>query len=120
MISPTFAVSHNSILGPIPSSMEKMDSLDVLVLRNNRLNGSLPVSLGNLKELQTVYISDNKLEGEVSHFHFSNLTRLSSFYASNKSSIALRVSSNWISPLQPLYLELRSCLIELYSFIPKQ
>ncbi|WCJ39082.1 receptor like protein 28 [Euphorbia peplus] len=94
-----FHVFDNSISGSIPFSFGELESLVVLGLSNNRLNGSLPISFGNLKELETVLISSNKLKGEVSHLHFANLTRLSHFEATGND-IALRVTSEWIPPLQ--------------------
>ncbi|WCJ39051.1 Receptor-like protein EIX2 [Euphorbia peplus] len=103
----TFRISYNSISGSIPLSLGEMTSLSDLDLSNNRLNGSLPVSFGKLSKLERVDISGNKLEGEVSHLHFTNLTRLYIFIASGNN-IALRVTPNWIPPLQLEVLELGS------------
>ncbi|WCJ39059.1 Receptor-like protein EIX2 [Euphorbia peplus] len=102
-----FYMDDNLISGPIPLSFGELNSLKYLNLGNNRLNGSLPESFGNLKELEIVYIDYNNLEGEVSDPHFANLTRLSYFVASGNN-IALRVSSNWIPPVQLEELGLRS------------
>ncbi|WCJ39093.1 disease resistance family protein / LRR family protein [Euphorbia peplus] len=107
----TFRIPRNVISGSIPLSFGELKSLVMLDIQNNILNGSLPVSFGNLKELEYVDISDNELEGEVSHLHFENLTRLNLFRASDNNNISLRVSSNWIPPLQLQYLGLRSWLI---------
>ncbi|WCJ39036.1 Receptor-like protein EIX2 [Euphorbia peplus] len=61
-----------------------------------------------MHSLEYVDLTNNRLKGEVSHLHFANLTRLSSFFASRNNNIALKVSPNWIPPLQLQYLTLGS------------
>ncbi|XP_065866594.1 receptor-like protein EIX2 [Euphorbia lathyris] len=96
-----FKVSDNSISAPIPLSIGEMVSLESIDLSNNTFNGTLPESFGDLKNLEIVYISSNELHGEVSHLHFSNLTRLVVFSASEMGkNVSLRVSSDWIPPLR--------------------
>ncbi|WCJ39072.1 hypothetical protein M5689_020093 [Euphorbia peplus] len=107
-----FDISSNYISGPVPLSLGDRNSLEILDLSSNRLNGTgtLPESLGNLSELEELDISNNnKLEGEISDLHFENLTKLTHFGAFGMGkNIALRVSSDWIPPLQLQTLQLGS------------
>ncbi|CAN6557528.1 unnamed protein product [Malus baccata var. baccata] len=51
--------------GPIPSSLGKITSLQVLDLSFNSLNGSIPETLGQLTSLQTLNVNSNSLSGKV-------------------------------------------------------
>ncbi|WCJ39078.1 Receptor-like protein EIX1 [Euphorbia peplus] len=80
-------------------------------ISQNSISGPIPLSLGQMNSLEGVLLENNRLEGEVSDIHFANLTRLSYFTAFGND-ISLRVSSNWIPPCHQLqYLLLRSCHI---------
>ncbi|XP_030933504.1 receptor-like protein EIX2 [Quercus lobata] len=98
---------HNSISGPLPLSLGSLSSLTHLDLSNNLFNGTVPQNFGQLSKLDTLYIDSNMLEGVVSKSHFSNLTRLSEFYAFGNR-LTLNVSHDWIPPFQLEYLSLRS------------
>ncbi|XP_022760163.1 LRR receptor-like serine/threonine-protein kinase FLS2 [Durio zibethinus] len=90
-------LSRNSISGPIPSSIGKLSSLKVLDVSYNRLNATLPQSLGQLGNLEDLDVSYNVLEGNISETHFSNLTRLKFFWASNNL-LTFKPNPSWIPP----------------------
>ncbi|RXI00593.1 hypothetical protein DVH24_000827 [Malus domestica] len=75
------------------------------------LAGPIPVSLGNLSCLEELIIHNNSLEGVVSEVHFTNLTRLSNFYA-DENSLTLKTSPNWVPPFQLSILRLGSWRLE--------
>ncbi|KAM3682274.1 hypothetical protein ACJW31_12G060500 [Castanea mollissima] len=72
---------NNSISGPFPLSLGNLSSLTMLDLSYNLFNGTVPQNFGQLSKLELLYIESNMLEGVVSKSHFSNLTRLNTFYA---------------------------------------
>ncbi|KAM4085111.1 hypothetical protein ACJW30_10G002100 [Castanea mollissima] len=97
---------NNSISGPIPWSIGNLSSLRSLNLETNQINGTLP-HFGHLSKLESLSIYSNMLEGVVSEVHFTNLTRLTSLYAS-QNRLTLKVSLDWIPPFQLQYLVLGS------------
>ena len=98
---------NNSISGPLPVSLGSLSSLTGLDLSNNLFNGTIPQNFWQLSKLDTLYIESNMLEGVVSKSHFSNLTRLNTFYAFGNR-LTLNVSRNWIPSFQLKQLNLRS------------
>jgi Leucine-rich repeat (LRR) protein len=101
---------NNSISGPIPMSLGNHSSLRILDLAYNQFNGTLPQNFGQLSKLKTLFIESNMLEGVVSEVHFSNLTKLSEFYAFGNQ-LTLEVSHDWIPPFQIRELSLRSWIL---------
>jgi hypothetical protein len=65
-------LSHNSLTGPIPSTMGNLSSLQVVNLSQNKLNGTLPVELSNLPSLQIFDVSHNMLTGDLPNSRFFN------------------------------------------------
>ncbi|XP_022746281.1 LRR receptor-like serine/threonine-protein kinase GSO1 [Durio zibethinus] len=100
-------LSRNSISGPIPFSIGKLPSLKLLDVSYNQLNATLPKSLGQLRNLEHLDISNNMLEGNLSEMHFSNLTRLRLFWASNNM-ITFKPNPSWIPPFHCESIELRN------------
>ncbi|KAK3199698.1 hypothetical protein Dsin_023113 [Dipteronia sinensis] len=105
----TLDLSENYISGPIPSSIVELSSLKKLDLSENSISGPIPSSIGELSSLETVYLSNNKLNGTLSQIHFSNLTRLVHFEASDNSLIVVKLNSDWVPPFQLWSFSLRSC-----------
>ncbi|KAF6987653.1 hypothetical protein CFC21_005276 [Triticum aestivum] len=56
-------LGHNSLSGPIPSSIGAVADLTHLDLSNNGLNGSIPTSLGNCTKLRTLALASNQITG---------------------------------------------------------
>ncbi|XP_022746304.1 probably inactive leucine-rich repeat receptor-like protein kinase At3g28040 [Durio zibethinus] len=100
-------LSRNSISGPIPFSIGKLPSLKLLDVSYNQLNATLPQSLGQLRNLEHLDISNNMLEGNLSEMHFSKLTRLRLFWASNNL-ITFKPNPSWIPPFHCESIELRN------------
>ncbi|XP_022746288.1 LRR receptor-like serine/threonine-protein kinase GSO2 [Durio zibethinus] len=100
-------LSRNSISGPIPFSIGKLPSLKLLDVSCNQLNATLPQSLGQLRNLEHLDISNNMLEGNLSEMHFSKLTRLRLFWASNNM-ITFKPNPSWIPPFHCESIELRN------------
>ncbi|XP_022746292.1 leucine-rich repeat receptor-like protein kinase PXC2 [Durio zibethinus] len=93
------SLSGNSISGPIPFSIGKLSSLKFLYVAKNRLNATLPQSLGQLGNLEHLDVSNNMLEGNISEMFFSNLLRLTVFWASNNM-LTFKPNPSWIPPFQ--------------------
>ena len=59
-------LSHNQIVGPIPTSIgDQMPNLQFLYLNHNLINDSLPLSFCKLKNLTEVDLSNNEFSGMV-------------------------------------------------------
>ncbi|XP_022746341.1 LRR receptor-like serine/threonine-protein kinase GSO1 [Durio zibethinus] len=101
------SLSGNFISGPIPFSIGKLSSLKFLDVLNNRLNATLPQSLGQLGNLEHLDVCNNMLEGHISEMHFSNLTRLRFFRASNNM-LTFKPNPSWIPPFHCESIELRN------------
>ncbi|KAG8371580.1 hypothetical protein BUALT_Bualt13G0102800 [Buddleja alternifolia] len=100
-------LSRNSLSGPIPNNLGKLSSLSDLRLEYNKLTGNLPESVGQLFNLEMLFITDNMLQGVVTETHFSNLTKLSYFSAS-ENHLTLKVNPDWIPPFKLKSIQLRS------------
>ncbi|KAK9288287.1 hypothetical protein L1049_016738 [Liquidambar formosana] len=98
-------LSYNNFDGQLPSSLSKLEKLNVLVLSDNHFSGSIPSWFGNLTQMSSLFLSSNILSGQIpsslsklhqlkffgltkNHFNGSipawlgNLTRMSSLYFS--------------------------------------
>ncbi|XP_009758235.1 receptor-like protein EIX2 [Nicotiana sylvestris] len=95
----------NSRSNFLPAGLRNSFSLTQLGLGNNKLTGTLPESLGQLSMLEWFDISNNRLEGVVTENHFTNLTKLEYFKASDNN-LTLGVSQNWIPSFQALDIEI--------------
>ncbi|XP_048443255.1 receptor-like protein EIX2 [Pyrus x bretschneideri] len=100
-------LSDNNFSGHLSDQLRIFKNLRILDLSNNSISGPIPVSLGNLSLLEELVIDHNSFEGVVSEVHFTNLTRLSTFYA-NKNSLTLKTSPDWVPPFQLFRLSLSS------------
>ncbi|XP_022760161.1 LRR receptor-like serine/threonine-protein kinase GSO1 [Durio zibethinus] len=99
-------VSYNQLTGPLP--VGELSSLKLLDVSNNQLNATLPQSLGQLGNLEHLDVSNNMLEGNISEMHFSNLTRLRIFRASNNM-LTFKPNPSWIPPFHCENIELGNC-----------
>ncbi|XP_065868271.1 receptor-like protein EIX2 [Euphorbia lathyris] len=104
---PSLTLDSCELSGQLTHDLNYFRNLITFYISYNSISGPIPLSLGEMNSLKRVDLSNNKLEGEVSHLHFAKLTRLVDFDASGNN-IALRVSSNWIPPLQLQILGLGS------------
>ncbi|KAB2620405.1 leucine-rich repeat receptor-like protein CLAVATA2 [Pyrus ussuriensis x Pyrus communis] len=100
-------LSDNNFSGFLSDQLRIFKNLRILDLSNNSISGLIPVSLGNLSLLKELFIDHNSFEGVVSEVHFTNLTRLSTFYA-NENSLTLKTSPDWVPPFQLSILSLCS------------
>ncbi|KAB2620407.1 leucine-rich repeat receptor-like protein CLAVATA2 [Pyrus ussuriensis x Pyrus communis] len=100
-------LSYNNFSGHLSDQLRIFKNLRSLDLSNNSISGLIPVSLGNLSLLEELVIDHNSFEGVVSEVHFTNLTRLSTFYA-NENSLTLKTSPDWVPPFQLSTLSLSS------------
>ncbi|KAL6963713.1 hypothetical protein U1Q18_034718 [Sarracenia purpurea var. burkii] len=58
-------LSHNALLGKVPSAIGDFSSLRVLNLYRNSLKGGIPASIGDLKALDILDLSENRLNGSI-------------------------------------------------------
>ncbi|XP_026432391.1 probable leucine-rich repeat receptor-like protein kinase At1g35710 [Papaver somniferum] len=60
-------LSYNMFVGRIDNfaNLGNMESLETLVLSNNRLGGSIPESLGKLRQLRTLKVAKNGFAGSI-------------------------------------------------------
>ncbi|KAB2620439.1 leucine-rich repeat receptor-like protein CLAVATA2 [Pyrus ussuriensis x Pyrus communis] len=100
-------LSDNNFSGHLSDQLGIFKNLRNLHLSNNSISGPIPVSLGNLSLLEELFIDHNSFEGVVSEVHFTNLTRLSTFFA-NENSLTLKTSPDWVPPFQLSILRLSS------------
>ncbi|KAG2549803.1 hypothetical protein PVAP13_9KG259500 [Panicum virgatum] len=64
-LSKALNISHNRLTSQIPSSLGKLQNLEVLDLSKNSLSGSIPSQLSNMVSLLVVNISFNELSGQL-------------------------------------------------------
>ncbi|CAN6543223.1 unnamed protein product [Malus baccata var. baccata] len=100
-------LSGNNFSGHLSDQLGIFKNLRRLYLSNNSISGLIPVSLGNLSLLEELVIDHNLFEGVVYEAHFTNLTRLDTFYA-NENSLTLKTSPDWVPPFQLSTLSLSS------------
>ncbi|TQD86056.1 hypothetical protein C1H46_028395 [Malus baccata] len=100
-------LSDNNFSGHLFDQLGIFENLRTLDLSNNSISGIIPVSLGNLSLLEELVIDHNLFEDVVSEAHFTNLTRLVTFYA-NENSLTLKTSPDWVPPFQLSTLGLSS------------
>ncbi|CAN6678523.1 unnamed protein product [Malus baccata var. baccata] len=100
-------LSSNNFSGHLSDQLGIFKNLRMLYLSSNSISGLIPVSLGNLSLLEELVIDHNLFEGVVSEAHFTNLTRLDTFYA-NENSLTLKTSPDWVPPFQLSMLSLSS------------
>lgn len=58
-------LSNNSLIGGLPSEIDKLVRLKLLNLAKNELSGSLPDQLNRLSNLEYLDLSNNKFTGEI-------------------------------------------------------
>ncbi|XWS08181.1 hypothetical protein CRYUN_Cryun41cG0057900 [Craigia yunnanensis] len=58
-------IGNNGLWGPLPDSVGKLSSLEVLNLSSNYFNGFIPVELSYLRNLQTLKLDHNMFTGQV-------------------------------------------------------
>ncbi|KAL8459267.1 hypothetical protein ACS0TY_036665 [Phlomoides rotata] len=110
-------LAENSLSGAIPISLGKLFSLKILALNDNKFIGNLPESFGQLFKLKYLDISNNMLGGVVTESHFVNLAKLEVFSASGNH-LTLKVTPNWIPPVQLKNLRLGSWNLSGGSHFP--
>jgi len=73
-------LSGNEFRGHIPSDIDKMQSLEEIMLYNNRLTGTLPIQITKLKNALRISLSYNDLKGtipsEIAKMEYLNLLHL--------------------------------------------
>ncbi|PRQ57976.1 putative non-specific serine/threonine protein kinase [Rosa chinensis] len=76
----TLDLSNNTVLGPLPTSIEHLSHLQTLKLLLNSISSQLPTSIRNLSHLQTLDLSYNSISdplptsiGKLSHLETLHL-----------------------------------------------
>ncbi|KAL0009495.1 hypothetical protein SO802_010997 [Lithocarpus litseifolius] len=103
----------NSFWGSIPPSIGNLSSLQHLDLSFNEMNETIPLSLGQLSELVILDLSANSWRGVITETQLMNLTRLEDFVLTTYTvhSLVFIVMYNWVPPFRLKTLELENCLI---------
>ncbi|XP_057780287.1 leucine-rich repeat receptor-like serine/threonine-protein kinase BAM1 [Salvia miltiorrhiza] len=60
-------LSNNQLSGPLPFSLSKFTSLQILLLGGNSFSGPIPPSVGELHQAVKIDLSGNSLTGEIPH-----------------------------------------------------
>jgi hypothetical protein len=55
----------NNLSGPLPSELQQLSTLHVLILNNNKLTGRIPAELGQLQALTVLNLANNQLSGPI-------------------------------------------------------
>ncbi|GLT60086.1 hypothetical protein SLA2020_328700 [Shorea laevis] len=89
----------NNLIGPIPSTLGLVQSLQVIHFDNNFLSKSVPSNLNNLTSLQQLYLSNNKLSGSLPSL--TGMSKLNTLDLSNNT-FSASVIPTWVSSLSSL------------------
>ncbi|KAM5583375.1 hypothetical protein ABKV19_003329 [Rosa sericea] len=110
----SLGLGSTSFSGSLPSSIEKLDSLNELDISACSFSGVIPFSVGNLKQLNYLNLSNNRFTGPVpaSLANLTQLTYLSLSY--NNHSVG---PLSWVSKLTKVAL-LQLDSINLSGYIP--
>jgi len=74
----TLTLGSNEFTGSIPSELSSLSQLSILDLHDNLLSASIPSGIGNLSNLKWLYLNDNpSLGGTLPSDSFENLQQLS-------------------------------------------
>ncbi|EOY10965.1 Serine-threonine protein kinase, plant-type, putative [Theobroma cacao] len=95
----------NKLSGHLTDALGRFKNLAYLSLRENFISGPIPFSIGQLGNLEYLDVGNNMLEGNLSEMHFSNLTRLTTFSASNNM-LTFKPNSSWIPPFHCVNIDL--------------
>ncbi|KAK6802746.1 hypothetical protein RDI58_000529 [Solanum bulbocastanum] len=68
-----FDASFNSLVGPIPSDVSGLQSLQSFFLSSNHLNGTIPSWIFSLPSLSELYLNDNYFSGKIQEFKSKTL-----------------------------------------------
>ncbi|KAF3949741.1 hypothetical protein CMV_024425 [Castanea mollissima] len=103
----------NSFWGSMPPSIGNLSSLQQLDLSFNEMNETIPASLGQLSELVILDLNANSWRGVITETQLTNLTRLEDFVLTTYTvhSLVFNVMYNWVPPFRLKSLELENCLI---------
>ncbi|KAL6297570.1 hypothetical protein ACE6H2_005712 [Prunus campanulata] len=107
----SLSLSSNNLSGHLTDKLDHFEKLRRLRLADNSISGPLPPSFGNLSCLEVLSIGENNLTGVVSQLHFTNLTRLVVFEAS-ENPLTLETTPHWLPPFQLSTLVLNSWHLE--------
>ncbi|XP_061999242.1 receptor-like protein 7 [Rosa rugosa] len=110
----SLGLASTSFSGSLPSSIEKLDSLNVLDISACSFSGMIPFSVGNLKQLNYLGLSKNRFTGPVPA-SLANLTQLT--YLSLSYNNLSAGSLSWVGKQTKLAL-LELDRINLSGYIP--
>ncbi|KAL4574950.1 hypothetical protein LXL04_021790 [Taraxacum kok-saghyz] len=99
-------LTYLDLTDPIPPSVGRFVSLQVVSVAGNLLNGTIPVTIGKLAKLHSLDLSSNTLEGVVSESHFLNKLDVSF-----NTKLTFNISRKWMPPFRLVSLRLASCNI---------
>ncbi|THF97018.1 hypothetical protein TEA_001698 [Camellia sinensis var. sinensis] len=95
------SLSVNNFMGPIPTSIFNISSLEILSLAANQLLGNLPSNTGLwLPNLNTLYLGGNKLGGVIPD-SISNASKLITLDLSENAFMELGISFNPLNGILP-------------------
>jgi Leucine-rich repeat (LRR) protein len=100
----SLGLSHNNLIGKLPTSIGDFSNLQVLELANNELSDTLPNTIGNLRQLRILLASVNGFTGKLPAT-INNLNNLQELYLTNNNITKLPVTLSNLTNLTRLELD---------------
>jgi hypothetical protein len=99
-----FQSVRSQLRGPIPPELGNLPHLESIILYNNQLTGSIPPELGQLSNLHTLGLGHNQLSGQIP-LELGNLSKLRALQLhNNRLSGAVPSTLGNLTRLQALYI----------------
>lgn len=110
-------LQHNNLNGTIPTSIQYLENLEILLLGENDINGNIPESIVNLSNLKVLQLSKNEISGELPST-FGKLKKLEKLFLTyNTIEGEIPESFAELTALQILYLGANNLSGILPSFL---
>jgi len=92
-------ILQNNAITSIPAELSALKNLRVLDLGMNQISGNLPESIAELTNLVWLQLSDNEFEGEIPVSYFNNLSNLNFFNVQSNKLVGKITPELQLSPM---------------------